>query len=417
MTGDTSMITVPWDSLTEELKNIPTEIGIHLTSIIDTLYTSDEQLTSEEWIRESITRTEACLDRTWELLNSGYWKDVPIEHRYCYTLCVIVKAALLELQCRIKAESSTSEEERQIALKDIINQIDKGILLGAPLPSMPDLLTATAAKLNSYCTEESRTINSEEILIDCDKINDAILAGFSEIAHYEVPSMESFYRDIFMPKCPAILTGCMKHWQALTLWRNSDYLRKIAGSRTVPIEIGSRYTEEDWSQHLINFSEFLQNYVITNSGEVGYLAQHQLFEQIPELKEDFAIPEYCNFSDSQESDVESPDINAWFGPGGTVSPLHYDAKNNLLSQVFGYKRVILYRPDEAENLYPYKSRLLDNTAQVDPINPDYDKWPNFGKVKGFMCHLKPGEMLYIPPKWWHHVTALTPSFSISFWWS
>lgn len=77
-----------------------------------------------------------------------------------------------------------------------------------------------------------------------------------------------------------LLLGCMKHWQALTLWRNSDYLRKIAGSRTVPIEIGSRYTEEDWSQHLINFSEFLQNYVITNSGEVGYLAQHQLFEQV-----------------------------------------------------------------------------------------------------------------------------------------
>lgn len=36
-------------------------------------------------------RLEACLDRTWEVLNSGYWKDVRIEYRYCYTLCVIVK--------------------------------------------------------------------------------------------------------------------------------------------------------------------------------------------------------------------------------------------------------------------------------------------------------------------------------------
>lgn len=88
----------------------------------------------------------------------------------------------------------------------------------------------------------------------------------------------------------------------------------------------------------------------------------------------------------------------------------------FIFQVFGYKRVILYSPAETDNLYPYDTRLLNNTAQVDPVRPDYDKWPNFRKASGMTFYLKPGEMLYIPPKWWHHVTALTPSFSISFWW-
>lgn len=86
-------------------------------------------------------------------------------------------------------------------------------------------------------------------------------------------------------------------------------------------------------------------------------------------------------------------------------------------QVFGCKRVILYSPEDSENLYPFESRLLDNTAQVDPYRPSDDKWPNFQKAKGHMCYLKPGEMLYIPPKWWHHVVSLSPSFSISFWWN
>ncbi|KYN17381.1 Ankyrin-2 [Trachymyrmex cornetzi] len=72
---------------------------------------------------------------------------------------------------------------------------------------------------------------------------------------------------------------CMNHWKALTLWKNPNYLNKIAGSRTVPIEVGSRYTEEDWTQHLVNFSEFLQKHIIATNSEVGYLAQHQLFEQ------------------------------------------------------------------------------------------------------------------------------------------
>lgn len=48
--------------------------------------------------------------------------------------------------------------------------------------------------------------------------------------------------------------------------------------------------------------------------------------------EDFSTPEYCNFFDENSSE-EPPDINAWFGPGGTVSPLHTDPKNNLLCQV------------------------------------------------------------------------------------
>lgn len=209
----------------------------------------------------------------------------------------------------------------------------------------------------------------------------------------------------------------MKHWNALHLWQDIDYLNKIAGSRTVPIEIGSRYTEEDWSQSLITFSEFLQSHIIKATQNVGYLAQHQLFDQIPELQNDIVIPDYCSFSDKEDVEVEPPDINAWFGPAGTVSPLHFDIKNNLLCQVFGYKRIFLYNPSDTINLYPYDTKLLDNTAQVDPLKPDYIKWPDFKKAKGFMCYLGPGEMLYIPPKWWHHVTALTTSFSVSFWWT
>ncbi|XP_015589895.1 jmjC domain-containing protein 5 isoform X2 [Cephus cinctus] len=408
---------IPWEALTNDIKeNSPSEIKVHLISILVKLkysYENSKKLTIE-WVENSLLRIEACLDRTWEMLNSGYWKNVPIQYRYCYSYCTILKSILLEIQYESRSEKSA---DKQKILEEIIKQVDKGILLGAPPPCSPNLLTSMASKLNNLLPEETlKTENYKTTLINNEEISKILLPGFAPVTLYNEPSMETFYREIFMPKIPAVLEGCMKHWKALELWQNPDYLIRIAGIRTVPIEIGSRYTEEDWTQHLISFSDFIRSHICGKSDKVGYLAQHQLFEQIPELKDDFAIPDYCNFSDT-EDEASIPDINVWFGPNGTVSPLHYDPKNNLLCQVFGYKRIILYSPEDSLNLYPYDTRLLSNTAQVDPMNPEFEKWPNFKKAKGSLCYLGPGEMLFIPPGWWHHVVGLTPSFSISFWWN
>lgn len=53
-----------------------------------------------------------------------------------------------------------------------------------------------------------------------------------------------------------------------------------------------------------------------------------LILQITELRKDICIPDYCFAGGG-----ELRSLNAWFGPAGTVTPLHHDPHHNILAQV------------------------------------------------------------------------------------
>ena len=65
-------------------------------------------------------------------------------------------------------------------------------------------------------------------------------------------------------------------------WFSIDYILEKAGNRTVPIEIGSKYTDTNWSQKLMTIRDFINEFILieTNLENRGYLAQHPLFNQV-----------------------------------------------------------------------------------------------------------------------------------------
>lgn len=189
-----------------------------------------------------------------------------------------------------------------------------------------------------------------------------------------------------------------------------NYFTKVAGYRTVPIELGRTYDDDNWGQNLHQFGDFIKDYMNDlDHSQKAYLAQHDLFDQIPVLMQDFIVPDYCAIGNDEPVIIKS-----WIGPKNTISTMHTDDKHNFLCQVVGEKLIILASPNETDNLYPYEG-LLSNTSQVDAENLDFKNFPKLKDVKFQRIILKAGEMLYIPKLYWHYVRSLTPSISISFW--
>lgn len=286
-------------------------------------------------------------------------------------------------------------------------------------------------------------------------------------------SLSAFQKKLSNPSThsPLIIKNAIQHWPALAErpWNSPDYLlkRTLGGRRLVPIETGRSYTDTGWGQKITTFADFMTTHMLHNTttspsqSQTGYLAQHDLFAQIPSLRADISIPDYC-FCDpvphplphvKEVAKLEDPLLNAWFGPKGTISPLHTDPYHNVLAQVVGYKYVRLFAPDQTEWLYPRKVDEsgvdMSNTSEVDldeamglfaeiglGVERDdgqemsgeacgeasqtkrlnfKERFPGFTSAEYVEGILGPGDCLYLPPGWWHYVKSLSPSFSVSFW--
>jgi lysine-specific demethylase 8 len=60
--------------------------------------------------------------------------------------------------------------------------------------------------------------------------------------------------------------------------------------------------------------------------------------------------------------------------------------------------------------------FAEHHVQVDLDRPNHEAFPQFASLPFAECVLEPGQMLYVPPLWWHYVKGLTISLSVSFWW-
>jgi len=355
--------------------------------------------------RTALTSLRAARSRGWDALHAGCWRDALPDLRRATAAAAFAAGTAAAL---LFQDAAASWRELDAAL--CIAPPALAAHMHALLPTVAPARTSAGRRGGALTA--AATMAATEVPRHHDPLPAAPPPALT------TPSVDTFRSVAFARGVPLLVRRGCAHWRALTdrahTWDNDAYLAAVAGDRVVPVEVGGDYLGAQWGARRMPLAAHLA-LVAAGDPSAGYLAQHALFEQVPELRDDIATPPYCALGDPS-----SVDVRAWWGPGGTVSRLHFDTPHNLLAQVVGVKRILLYPPlppaSPAGDMYPVRGALNNTSAVANPLAPDRAAFPRFPPAPTFAVDLAPGDLLYIPPLWWHHVTALSRSASVSFWW-
>ncbi|MDF0556040.1 cupin-like domain-containing protein [Kamptonema sp. UHCC 0994] len=307
---------------------------------------------------------------------------------------------------------------RWMAINKLLNQPEDGIIqMLVKMGVDANLATEEVRGIASHpyfqiCNNFVQLLQKMESQLQIQTQLAALSSKFGTIERKSNLSRAEFLENYYAKNTPVILTNAMSNWPALHLW-NPNYLKQKYGHATVEIQ-SNRESDPEYEINLekhkqtVLFSKYVD--MVASSGESNnyyMVANNQNLEreEFKSLFDDIDIfSEYLNPADT------SGRAFFWFGPAGTITPLHHDPVNLILAQVLGRKRVRMISPERTPLMYNYVGVF----SKVDGENPDFEKYPLYRNVKILEFILEPGEALFIPVGWWHHVKSLDVSISVSF---
>jgi hypothetical protein len=228
---------------------------------------------------------------------------------------------------------------------------------------------------------------------------------------------------------PFVARGLAGDWPLVRVAREGadatrHYLARHRRERSFPVNIGTKGGDD----RLFYDAAMAMNFRMVQTGLDDVLAM------MAQTADDSDAPViYLSSIDMRDYFTGLAEANALpMGPRRTIESIwigtrtciaaHNDVPENLAVCAAGTRRFTLFPPEQFANLYPGP---LENTPAGRPIsmadlrNPDFAAHP---RLRDALDHaqvavLAPGDALFIPSLWWHHVEALAPfNVLVNYWW-
>jgi hypothetical protein len=229
---------------------------------------------------------------------------------------------------------------------------------------------------------------------------------------------------------PIVFRDLVQHWPLVGEAKQSasqaaDYLRRWSNGNLVqafeaPAGVHGRFF---YNEQLDGFNFGPKNSTLdkvldeifaaqdSSDSPSVYLGSTSVNHILPGFREHNDIPQLSS----------APLVSIWAGTRSRIAA-HFDIPDNLACCVAGKRRFTLFPPEQLENLYigPLDFTPAGQPASlVDFYQPDFQRFPKFKQAleQCSVIELEPGDAIFIPSMWWHHVEGLADfNVLINYWW-
>jgi Cupin-like domain len=237
-------------------------------------------------------------------------------------------------------------------------------------------------------------------------------------------------REVLPEKRPAVLRGMVVEWPAVKQGLVSpaalvSYLQRFDSGKSVDALLTAPEIDGQifYNEAMTGFN-FLRNR-LPLSAVVEQVLRYAQFPKSPAVAAQSALIRDCLPGFADENPLGAVDANVlpriWLG-NRITTPTHIDEWNNIGCVVAGRRRFTLFPPEQIANLYVGPLDFAPTGAPMSLVplrNPDFARHPRFREAlaAAHVAELEPGDAIFIPPLWWHHVESLEPfNVLVNYWW-
>jgi hypothetical protein len=225
---------------------------------------------------------------------------------------------------------------------------------------------------------------------------------------------ETFFREFVNKSHPVVFEGAARDWECCRKWNFDWFKQQYGGDDILLVDHAQQDLNplENPVEHL-TFADLIDG---IDRGSQKYARFHPLLQRHPELRLDI--------DQKWMKDHRANPHTSWLhfytlflGGKGTDTAIHTEGNENMFVQIQGQKKWRLYPVEHSAIFDPPANRSLYKYTGYHPDRPDDGLYPMARHMDWYETVLEPGDVLYNPPYYWHHVSNPVSSIGVGFRWN